>query len=345
MAQLVKIKVTDYGGTDSIPILKRFIDSQAQKIQDDVNQDFPTDSPGRIMEGTANSTVMAAKGIGTDYTDRFQTYLVGYSVGVGADLEEEKTLDSEISGGGAASGVVVGANAKAIRIENFAGLDTSKLNIFVNFGKLSHDEKIRESRDVDGTGKIEMLNIGLHFNYLIKEGSGDYMVGWGGIRTHWGYEYNDTLTTYKTSIDRLFDESENATNLNGRVTGHPTFKISTQTHSIPLAVSSNVHFLQIFTLYGGLGTDISYGKARGEGVLDGDVSPVICTDNGFCGGGRLIQLQAQASADEDGTVKPLIYRGFAGLQLNIPYVRIFGQIDKAFGNDLIAANIGLRLAF
>jgi hypothetical protein len=102
---------------------------------------------------------------------------------------------------------------------------------------------------------------------------------------------------------------------------------------------------EFLSAYGGLGTDISYGKAKGSGILDGTVSPIVCTNSGLCGGGTVIQLQAQANLDAEGKVNPIMLRGFTGLQINIPYVRIFAQIDKVFGTELLGGTVGIRYVY
>ena len=64
-AQIFDIKVTNYGG---IPLaLQTFVDEQIQTAENSINTDFPSGAPDRLMEGMANSSVMAGKGIGTDY--------------------------------------------------------------------------------------------------------------------------------------------------------------------------------------------------------------------------------------------------------------------------------------
>ena len=57
-AQIFDIQVTDYG---SIPAgaLRTFVDQQIQTAENSINKDFPSGAPDRLMEGMANSSVMA----------------------------------------------------------------------------------------------------------------------------------------------------------------------------------------------------------------------------------------------------------------------------------------------
>jgi hypothetical protein len=40
-----------------------------------------------------------------------------------------------------------------------------------------------------------------------------------------------------------------------------------------------------------------------------------------------------------------LFRGFAGVQVNLPFIRVFVQADKSFGSDLVGATAGVRLVY
>jgi hypothetical protein len=344
-AQVFQIKVLDYGGTDSIPALKNIVDTFLQDIEDDANEDIPQGRPDRIMEGISDSSVIAAKGIGQDYASNFNTLLIGAGVGVGADLKKETSLNSPVSGIAAATGVIVGTKLNSLGIQEFANLDASRVYTFLNFMNFAHQEDLVKAEGANAFGRFDILNIGLHFRYDWLDGWGDNLFGWGGVKLHWGYEFNDMEITFESDIDRVISADNGAGNINGRVTGRPKYRVTTQSHSIPLTVSTDIRFLYLLSLYGGGGMDLSYGETKGRGVLNGEVTPLICTSGGFCGGGKLIQVQAQANLNAEGRVNPVFLRTFAGLQLNLPYFRIFGQIDKVIGHKLLAASAGLNFIF
>ena len=344
-AQLFTVKVTDYGGIEDFALLKRIVDERVLEFQNKVNDEYPSKGPDRIMKGMANSSVMASKGIGKDYASEMNLYLIGAGVGLAADLEHDETTDSDVSGIGAATGLVIGTKARNLNIQKLGGLDTSKLSLYTNFMKLGHDQEVMNNGGVESDLHVDLLNLGLHFKYDWLPGSGDQWLGWGGVKLHWGYEYNRTKFILNNEIDKVFSASSDQDNINGRITGSPKYEILAQTHSVPLEISSDVRFLNIFTLFGGLGTDINYGKATGKGLLNGDVTPLLCTGTGVCGGGRIIKVQVQANLDAEGKVNPLMLRGFTGLQLNLPYFRVFGQVDKAFGTELMAISAGLRFVY
>lgn len=344
-AQIFTIRVVDYDGTDSVPGVKNFIDSRLLEFQNEVNDNLPSGIPDRIMEGMANATSFAGKGVGSDYASYMQVWLVGASAGAGADLDRPERTNSDISGVGVAPGAIFGMNLRHLGVSKFAGLDAKRVNAYVNFMNFGQTFDLYHKDGIDSDAKLGSTALGFKFRYDWIDGSGDPMLGWGGIKLHWGYEYNRTTITLDNNINRLLSETNGQESLNGRVVGNPKYKIEIETHSMPLEISTDVRFLNFLTLFGGLGTDLNVGKARGRGQLDADVSPVLCTGGGVCGAGRLIQVQVEANLDADGQVYLSTLRGFAGLQLNLPYFRLYGQISKALGNDLIGANVGVRFVY
>lgn len=346
LAQVFTVEVIDYGGTDQIPALKRFIDNYLQDVEDKVNEKLPNDQPDRMMKAMANTNVLSGKGVGQDYASYMNVFLIGVGAGVAVDGEPTPELDSDISGIGAATGVVVGANLDRMNVSNFFGLDTKRLNIYTNFSKFGHTQNMEDRQGVESTLKVDLLNFGVHFRYDWILPTGDTNSGWGGVKTHWGYEFSDSEIFFTNNVDvTLTAIDENEGSLSGRLTGKPKYRVETQTHSIPLEISTDVRFLYFLTLYGGVGTDINYGKSNGEGMVEGDLSPLICTSGGFCGGGKIIQVQLKANVDGEAHVNPFFLRGFGGLQFNVPYFRIYGQLDKVFGTDLIGATVGLRYVY
>jgi hypothetical protein len=344
-AQMFTVKVTDYGGLDSSAILKNFIDLQVAELQSDINDELPNDTPGEMMKGMANSSVLAGKGIGSDYASYMDVFLVGVGLGLAADFEKPNDVESNYSGVGVAPGFVVGANLRKMGVGTFAGLDASRVNTYFNFMKLGITRDLEDNGGVNSEGRLDSLSLGLHFRYDWVPGNNNSNFRWGGLKLHWGYEFNQSNIVYEQDLDKSINVIDDVADLNGRLTGRPKYQIETQTHSIPLEISTDVRMFEFLSAYGGLGTDISYGKAKGSGILDGTVSPIVCTNSGLCGGGTVIQLQAQANLDAEGKVNPIMLRGFTGLQINIPYVRIFAQIDKVFGTELLGGTVGIRYVY
>lgn len=347
-AQIFDLQVTDYDGADSIPMLKAFIDQEIQKVEDEVNGDLPSAPPERLMEGMANSSVMAGKGVGTDYASNMQVMLLGAGIGVGADMEKDKNTDSELSGIGIAPGVVLGANLGFMDTQKILGMDTNRLNFYVNFMTYSHEQQIEDEPGKESSAELDMFTVGAHFRYDWIKARGSKLLGWGGVKFHFGYEYNKTDITFNANINETIDETDsNGNRIQGTLSGKPKAVINSATHSIPLELSTDIQLLYFLSLYTGVGVDANFGSATGKGDLNANESTITCTNGGVgaCSAQRDIKVQARANIDAEGKVLPFTSRAFAGVQFNLPYIRIFGQVNKAFGNELISATAGVRLVY
>jgi hypothetical protein len=349
-AQIFRLKVTDYGSGAGVSVFENFVNTEIAKIEADINKDLPSAPPQRLMEGMANSSVMAGKGIGTDYASNMSVFLVGANVGVGADLEKDKNTDSDLSGIGVAPGIVIGANLKFLDTAKILGMDTNRLNMFVNFMNYSHKQNISDDPGKESDAKLDMMAMGVHFRYDWIKGRGSKWLGWGGVKFNFGYEYNKTDITFNSNIKESVSETDSNGNvISGTITGNPYATINSATHSIPLALSTDVQILYFLSLYTGLGADYNFGEATGKGSLNAPESTINCSNASagqVCSGvGTSVKVQPEANIDATGKVNPFIFRGFAGVQFNLPFIRIFGQVDKALGNDLIGATAGVRFVY
>jgi hypothetical protein len=343
-AQIFKLKVTDYGSAN--PLVRTFIDEQIKTIEADINKDLPGGETNRLMKGMANSSVVAGKGIGTDYASHMDVLLVGAGVGVGADLAKNNESKTDISGAGIASGAIIGFNLGFMDSKHFLGMDTDRLNFYVNFMSLDKNFEIKEENAEQSSVDVGATSVGAHFRYDWIKGNGGKLFGWGGVKLNFGYEYNKNTVTFNSKINEAVNASGGPTGetLSGSITGSPKATIESMTHSIPLALSTDVRLLYFLTLYTGIGGDFNFGQAKGKGSIDAQPSTITCTGIA-CGGSTSIQVQPTANIDGKGKVDAFTARGFLGLQFNLPLIRIFVQADKVLGNDVVGATAGLRLVY
>ncbi len=334
-AQIFRLQRTNDMGA----AVNAVFDAEILKIQNKINQDLPAAEPKRLMEGMANSQAAAGKGSATDYITHFETVAIGAGVGLGADLEKNKEFDSDLSGAGVMGSVQLGLNMAAFADNTFLGMDPKRLTVMANFFKFDLD------RDFDDNNvKADLISFGFNGSYKWIDGNGNRLFGWDGVRLHSGYQYSSAKLNFKSKIDENVNETSAGSTITGQITANPTASIDTSTHSIPLEISSGVNFLWVMSFYGGVATDINFGQAQGKGDLNATPSTLNCT-NGVCGGGQTANVQASADINEKGRVNPLFLRGFAGLQLNLPYVRVFAHANKVFGTEVYSFATGLRLAF
>jgi hypothetical protein len=314
-----------------------------QKIENDLNKDLPSAPPKRLMEGMADSSAISGKGIGSDYASGMQVLMVGVGAGVGADLEKDKTTDSDLSGVGVQPALVIGANLGFLDAQKILGLDTSKLNVYLSGMSYNLERKLGKEDKDEISAKLTSL--GVHFSYDWIKGNNSKLFGWGGVKIHTGYEYSSSKYRFTTRINETVnsDVGSGAT-IDGSLTGTPEASIDVTTHSIPIEISSSVQFLYLFSLYGGLGADFNMGEAKGSGAINAQQSTLTC-NGGPCNGTQTATVAPTANIDGKGKVTPFWARAFLGVQINLPYTRIFVQADKPFGNEVVGATAGLRFVY
>lgn len=345
-AQVFQIQVTDYDGLDQIGPIKNFIDSELLKVQDQVNEDIPNGSASRIMKGMANSSVLAGNVVAADYASHMKVYLLGTSLGAAVDTEKESGTNSDISGFGVATGLMAGMNVSHMGLTNFAGLDTKRLNFYLNYMDYGYGTSLNDKINYDSEATISSNTIGFRFNYLLNTGKEYRYATWGGVNVHWGYFYNKSSFTFQADVDKTVDLYNGDQRFNGRLVGTPKFDVDVETHSFPFEISSDISFFKFLTLFGGAGVDFNLGKARGSGNADVTATPLICTDGGsVCGGGKNLQMKINATANASNWVDPIAGRVFVGAQINVPYVQLYGQLNKAVGTKLYGAAVGLRFVY
>jgi hypothetical protein len=121
-AQLFRLKILNPGALSNAEIAT--LQDALKDAEEDINKDLPSASnPKRLMKGMANSSVVAGKGIGSDYASNMDVFLVGAGVGVGADLKKDK--ESDLSGAGIQGGIILGTNLGWMDTQKILGLETS----------------------------------------------------------------------------------------------------------------------------------------------------------------------------------------------------------------------------
>jgi hypothetical protein len=336
-AQLFRLRISNAGGI-SAPV-QAALEAALRDAETEINKEFPSpENPRRLMEGMANSSVMAGKGIGSDYASRMKVFMIGAGVGVGADLEKDKTTESDLSGVGIQGGIIIGTNLGWMDSDKILGLYTNRLNLYANYLGYNLDRKMGEGNK----DQIEanLRSFGFHASYDLVPPKGNSLLRWGGIKIHTGYEYNSTELTFKTTLSEAVSASSGGVTASGTLTGNPAASIDVSTQSIPLEISTNIQLLYLMSIYTGLGADFNFGGAKSKGALNAGDSPILIN-----GANTGTTVTADANIEGKGKVNPILARAFAGVQINLPYINIFVQADKALGNDLIGATAGVRIVY
>jgi hypothetical protein len=219
--------------------------------------------------------------------------------------------------------------------------------VYFNFMNYKHEQNLNDKAGERSDAELDMKNFGVHFRYDWIKGNGSKLLGWGGVKFTFGYEYNKNDIRFQSEITEDagdFGAGPNGEATTGTVTGKPVATIETSTHSFPLALSTDVQLLYFLSLYTGVGVDYNMGQAKGKGDLNGSDSTITC-NGGACGGGTSVTVRPEANINATGKVTAFTSRAFLGVQFNIPFVRIFVQADKSLGNDLVSATTGIRFVY
>jgi len=293
-----------------------------------VGEDLPDVDMSAYAEGISNSNVVAAGGRGSDYSDNFSYFVVKPSLGVAATGVDQETPDGFAIG----AGLTFGINLDLLPIDKIGPVELSKLDLFVTFMDYSVDQD-----DKNKNIKGDLSSFGIMARYRLIEGTAivpGYMVEWGGVHVHTGF------MTSKMKLDStiIFNDevfTDTTSGASGSFTdSSASFTIDSSVLVIPVEVSTYIRLAYVFTLYGGLGLDI----ASGSTDIDFDATGALTEST-------TSQFQATMTASEssDGSPEATNFRGFAGLQFNIPFVRLFAQVNKGFGNDTVGAQLGAKI--
>lgn len=332
-AQIIKVRVTDYGWLTSFPLLRDALDAYLETEEANLNEIQPIKNPDRLFRGIGNSAANSSRGIGTDYATYMENFFVGLSIGAAADFERDVALEDLESGLGASAGAVFG---KTI---------SKRLNVYANLGGVSHDKTLTGILDTDLEAEITTFNAGLHLRYDLIPGS-DERNGWGGVKTHFGWEYNYNELTFENKLnEELSVDLGGVATVEGRIKGVPRYEITTIVNSFPLEFSTDYRFLNYFSLFGGVGGDLNFGTAKSEGDAKVQIfSPLTCT-SGICTNLNLPQVEAEADLDGEEKVDVLSGRIFGGLQANFGQLSAYGMVNQVIDSRILAVSMGMRIVF
>lgn len=338
-------------GTGADTEVRTAIDNAFNDVENQVNAELPDTSGGvQYTDAMSNAAVMTGKGLGVDYASDMELFMVGARVGVGLDVGSNSFSDlvggdvdaEQISGFGAGVALAGGLNLGMFdwsEEDPEAWFKWSNMNLFFNVFKYDYN---KDEISADTT------NLGIHLQYKLMEAKTfiPFVFTWTGVQITTGYEYsnfnvgvNYTLTENYT--DTVTVGTLGSKQVNASFTGNAGINAEVTTHSIPIEVSTGMQLLYFMTLYGGLGTDISFGSASVNATVSGDVDATIAAPPaGMDAGGT-----AALDLGVDGGPDAFLFRSFVGLQLNAWIAKLNIQLDKGFTNDTYGIKAGLGLVW
>lgn len=328
--QLYRLTVTNCGAMGAGAACDAF----TQKLEDEVNANFP-DVPdlSEFSEGMGNAAAVGSKGShNSDYVNEVSIAQVGLGVGVGLDVGDGSISDlgDDVTslGGFALNPVLsVGLNPNFIPVDKIGPIEMDRLRLFGNF--MSYKMK-QDDQDINMEAKL--TSFGFRARYHLIDGKGvSSLLKWGGVHVTTGYQY------HSMKLDAAITVTESVTDggAGGTVSGTGTLSGDITTHSIPIEISTYAQIGYVFSVFGGLGTDLSYGSSE----LSFDIDTTVAgsgTAAGFVADG-------DANLSGDGAPSPLLFRAFAGIQINVPILKIYIQGQRTLSKNVYGISTGIKL--
>jgi hypothetical protein len=310
------------------------------EVESVASSDLPDVDISKYSDGTANATVIANTGKGSDYGQNFDLFTIKINpLGIGVDASEGGLSDPDNASGVAiGAGLMVGVNMDAFPIGKIGFFDFDKLDVMFNFMNLNVDQEL-DSAEASG----EVSGLGLMARYRIMDPVDilpGYMVQWGGVMLHTGFQKSKmNMSLVQNLNDETISGSQGAFNYTGSFTNASgTFEIDSNTTVIPIEVSTYIRLAYAFTFYGGLGMDI----ASGESKIGFNGSGTVNVNAGAGGNYTGTIAASQVSKGEPESAK---MRGFLGVQINAPVVSLYVHANKQLAADVIGVNLGLNIGW
>jgi hypothetical protein len=313
-------------------------DSLTQEVRNELNNNLPDEDAQKYADGTANATVIANAGKGSDYGQNFDIFTLKVSGGVGLDASTSGLDDMENANGFAVGGgITAGVNLDLLPINKIGFIDFSKMDLFLNYSSFNVDQEFDQA-----TAKGSIGGFGFMARYSLIESKdipSKYLMQWGGLHLHTGFQRSTMDINYNQSFDDQ-EVSAQGGALSGKFSNaRGVFDLKSETNVIPIEVSTYMRFLYVFTLYGGAGMDIASGtsdiKFDGTGTVTGGASP----------GSTDYQASLSANESASGSPETTNFRGFIGLQFNVPVVSVYVHVNKNISKDIVGANVGVNFAW
>jgi hypothetical protein len=295
------------------------------EIEKVVQADLPKVSIDKYAVGLANANGFAYKGLGSDYSDVFTYAMVRGGIGgaVQGDLDDVEQAE----GVGIGAAATIGLNLDVLPVDKIGPIELDKMDLFVSFMSQNMDQTEDKT-----TFNGDISSFGFMARYRLVDAV-DFVPGnilrFGGVFLHTGLQTSsfeaDITTTFDDEVVNAGGQTATFTNANAK------FSLETSTTTIPVEVSAYLRTIWALTFFGGAGFDFV------SGTTDVDL-----TASGSVVQGATYDASLSASESGSGDADATNFRAFGGVQLNIPFVRVYAHINKGLGNDLFGANAGVK---
>jgi hypothetical protein len=295
-------------------------DTYDDQMRGAMNEQLSLDDQQDFLVKMANATTMSTKGMGVDYASNPQRFVAGVAFGSAVNSNGVRLGwgDNYLPNGGfafqlaAMAGINFGVGAKD-------GSPARHFRLYVN-GMAS------QANHAPFTG--DLLNLGAHMQFNLGGPTSQKKTAWGGFNLTTGFEH----ARYRVGL------AESVPVESGKITwdADGTYEITATSNSIPVELSTGMQ-LRILSPFLGAAVDITpQGNAVSDIALTGDITVRADGETQKIG-------SATASISSVGQGDLFTPRFFGGLQINLAYLRRYGQLnaglDRSFGG-----HVGARFA-
>lgn len=278
------------------------------------------DAPEAWLVQMAEANAFATKGMGVDYATNPQTFVLGGSIGTavnGAGFQFVKGgQDLPEAGFAFQASAMAGVNLGAL---------SSKESFLRRFVLYANGMM---AGGASGPFEADLNNYGAHLQFKLIKPPSLGVVEWGGLDLTGGWE----ASNYKLKLSQAIPVD--GEQLRWDATG--TFDVAAHSESVPLEVSTNLRVF-VVSAYLGAGVDLRQAAhAQSSLSLDGPIWLTVSQPETEIG-------SARASLEAGGDGVEVVPRAFAGAQINVLFVKVYGHLNVGL-DDRYSGHLGVRVA-
>jgi hypothetical protein len=277
--------------------------SLADKLKARIDDAYQTNNLPGFLRDFTDATAFSQRGLGVDYVSVPSSIMVGVGGNVALASSDILTADRPTAGAAANVGLMVGAN--------LGKLDLPRWTVFGNgFYQGASTDRL------DG----HLTSVAAHVQLKLIEpeatGGSAYVVRWIGLDVTSGVEYTRWDLHGKIPMTNDFTVAGTTTSADVRLSSTGSFHLTSNAVTIPLEATTGLRLLELVSVYGGVGIDLSTGSSTIDASLTGDLKS---KDGATSYGTAVIGASGNNSAS------PAAIRALAGVQLNLAWLKIFVQ--------------------
>ena len=320
LAQSVEVTL-DPTWSQQLGISEEDLESELSK---NAGGDLRIDDQGNYIHSMARAAAFSARGLGVDYASNPQRFVFGGGFG------------SAVNGAGASFGrgdALLPEGGFAFQVAAMAGLNLGIFASEESFARRFIVYANGMALDTNGdelSGELQNLGAHLQIQLIKPKGTGN-VVEWGGLALTGGWEQTSYTTKLSKGIPLQTDMQDYSIEWNA--TG--SYKISAQTESFPVELSTNVRLL-VFNVYGGAALDIVEASSQSVIALEG---PMTVQLDGYGEQIGTAKIELGDKTDAGGEIP----RFFVGSQVEIFVVKVYGHLNVGL-DDSFGGHLGARIA-